>query len=110
MPILLGESRGLVFHHLTKEPLGCVEIAFRGDQFGQYRRWFSRRRSQPMDQTVRLATEHGVGIGAHPGYNDLQGFGRRKIAGTAKELVNDMSTRWARRENSPAATAPGFRM
>ncbi|MBA5800370.1 MULTISPECIES: 5-oxoprolinase subunit PxpA [Rhizobium] len=43
-----------------------------------------------MDQTVRLATEHGVGIGAHPGYNDLQGFGRRKIAGTAKELVNDM--------------------
>ncbi|MBB4439994.1 MULTISPECIES: 5-oxoprolinase subunit PxpA [Rhizobium] len=43
-----------------------------------------------MDQTVRLATEHGVGIGAHPGYNDLQGFGRRKIAGTAMELVNDM--------------------
>lgn len=43
-----------------------------------------------MDQTVRLAKEHGVGIGAHPGYNDLQGFGRRKIAGTAKELVNDM--------------------
>lgn len=43
-----------------------------------------------MDQTVRLATQHGVGIGAHPGYNDLQGFGRRKIGGTAKELVNDM--------------------
>ncbi|GAA4165168.1 5-oxoprolinase subunit PxpA [Shinella granuli] len=43
-----------------------------------------------MDQTVRLAAEHGVGIGAHPGYNDLQGFGRRKIAGTARELVNDI--------------------
>lgn len=43
-----------------------------------------------MDQTVRLAAQHGVGIGAHPGYNDLQGFGRRKIAGTANELVNDM--------------------
>lgn len=43
-----------------------------------------------MDETVRLAAEHGVGIGAHPGYNDLQGFGRRKIAGTAKELVNDL--------------------
>ncbi|MDX3929696.1 MAG: 5-oxoprolinase subunit PxpA [Shinella sp.] len=43
-----------------------------------------------MDKTVRLATEHGVGIGAHPGYNDIQGFGRRKIAGTAKELANDI--------------------
>jgi 5-oxoprolinase (ATP-hydrolysing) subunit A len=43
-----------------------------------------------MDQTVRLAVGHGVGIGAHPGYNDLQGFGRRKINGTARELVNDM--------------------
>jgi UPF0271 protein len=43
-----------------------------------------------MDQTVRMAVEHGVGIGAHPGYNDLQGFGRRKINGTARELVNDI--------------------
>lgn len=43
-----------------------------------------------MDQTVRLAVEHGVGVGAHPGYQDLQGFGRRKINGTARELVNDM--------------------
>ncbi|WP_331687877.1 5-oxoprolinase subunit PxpA [Consotaella aegiceratis] len=43
-----------------------------------------------MDETVRLAVEHGVGIGAHPGYRDLQGFGRRKVAGTAKELVNDV--------------------
>lgn len=43
-----------------------------------------------MDQTVKLAVEHGVAIGAHPGYNDLQGFGRRKINGTARELVNDI--------------------
>lgn len=43
-----------------------------------------------MDQTVRLAVEHGVGIGAHPGYDDLKGFGRRKINGTARELVNDV--------------------
>ena len=32
-----------------------------------------------MDRTVRLAREHGVGIGAHPGYPDLQGFGRRDM-------------------------------
>ena len=43
-----------------------------------------------MDETVRLAVQHGVGIGAHPGYRDLQGFGRRKINGSAKELVNDI--------------------
>lgn len=43
-----------------------------------------------MNETVRLAAEHGVGVGAHPGYNDLQGFGRRRINGTAMELVNDV--------------------
>jgi UPF0271 protein len=30
-----------------------------------------------MERTVRLAQAHGVGIGAHPGFPDLQGFGRR---------------------------------
>ena len=43
-----------------------------------------------MDQTVRMAAEHGVGVGAHPGFNDLQGFGRRRINATAGELVNDI--------------------
>lgn len=32
-----------------------------------------------MQATVRLAREHGVQIGAHPGWPDLQGFGRREI-------------------------------
>ncbi|WP_370868986.1 5-oxoprolinase subunit PxpA [Ectorhizobium quercum] len=44
-----------------------------------------------MDRTVRLAVEHGVGVGAHPGYNDLQGFGRRRIDATPLELVNDIA-------------------
>jgi UPF0271 protein len=43
-----------------------------------------------IDKTVRLACEYGVGVGAHPGYNDLQGFGRRKISATSEELVNDI--------------------
>ncbi|MCP4543043.1 MAG: LamB/YcsF family protein [Chloroflexi bacterium] len=30
-----------------------------------------------MERTVNLASEHGVGVGAHPGFPDLQGFGRR---------------------------------
>jgi UPF0271 protein len=33
-----------------------------------------------MRRTVELALEAGVAIGAHPGYPDLQGFGRRALA------------------------------
>jgi 5-oxoprolinase (ATP-hydrolysing) subunit A len=32
-----------------------------------------------MARTVALAVAHGVAIGAHPGYPDLAGFGRREI-------------------------------
>lgn len=32
-----------------------------------------------MDATVKLAAQHGVAVGAHPGYPDLQGFGRRSM-------------------------------
>ncbi|PWC52686.1 5-oxoprolinase subunit PxpA [Azospirillum sp. TSO22-1] len=40
-----------------------------------------------MTETARLALEKGVGIGAHPGFNDLWGFGRRTIRGdTPREL------------------------
>ena len=43
-----------------------------------------------MRRTVEMAAEHGVAIGAHPGFRDLVGFGRRHIAAPAIELVNDM--------------------
>ena len=43
-----------------------------------------------MDQVARMAAEHAVGLGAHPGYQDLQGFGRRTIAARPEELVNDI--------------------
>ena len=33
-----------------------------------------------MEKTVRLAAENGVAVGAHPGYPDLMGFGRRTMA------------------------------
>ena len=32
-----------------------------------------------IERTIKLALENQVGIGAHPGYPDLQGFGRRSI-------------------------------
>jgi len=41
-----------------------------------------------MDRTVRLAASHGVGIGAHPGYPDLPGFGRRQMDCTPEEIGN----------------------
>jgi len=43
-----------------------------------------------MRRMVGLAKQHGVGIGAHPGFRDLVGFGRRHINAPASELVNDM--------------------
>ncbi len=39
-----------------------------------------------MEQTVRLAKEKGVAVGAHPGYPDLMGFGRRRMDLSPKEM------------------------
>lgn len=39
-----------------------------------------------MDETVRLAAEHGVAVGAHPGLPDLVGFGRREMKLTPDEV------------------------
>ncbi len=39
-----------------------------------------------MGKTVALAKQYGVEIGAHPGYPDLIGFGRRSLATTEAEL------------------------
>lgn len=38
-----------------------------------------------MRRTVRLAKQHGVAVGAHPGWPDLQGFGRREMSLSAEE-------------------------
>ncbi|TDM10499.1 LamB/YcsF family protein [Macrococcus lamae] len=39
-----------------------------------------------MEETVKLCKEHGTGIGAHPGYPDLMGFGRRKLDMSPREV------------------------
>ena len=41
-----------------------------------------------MDRTVRLAVRHGVSIGAHPGFHDLVGFGRRAMQLMPEEIEN----------------------
>jgi 5-oxoprolinase (ATP-hydrolysing) subunit A len=40
-----------------------------------------------MDRTVKTAKNKQVGIGAHPGYPDLPGFGRRSLACTKEEIT-----------------------
>jgi UPF0271 protein len=39
-----------------------------------------------MRHTLCLAAEHGVAIGAHPGYPDLVGFGRRRMQLSHEEI------------------------
>jgi len=39
-----------------------------------------------MVDTIRLALEHQVSLGAHPGFNDVWGFGRRQIRMRARDL------------------------
>src|SRR5581483_12346103 len=41
-----------------------------------------------MRRTVAAAAEHGTAVGAHPGYPDLLGFGRRDLAATAAEITD----------------------
>ena len=41
-----------------------------------------------MAATMGLAVERGVGIGAHPGFPDLQGFGRRQMQVPLETLAN----------------------
>ncbi len=40
-----------------------------------------------MRRSLRLAKAHGVSVGAHPSFPDLQGFGRRRMDMAADELA-----------------------
>lgn len=43
-----------------------------------------------MASTMKIALENGVGIGAHPGFADLQGFGRRRMTVPRGSLQNSI--------------------
>lgn len=43
-----------------------------------------------MRRTVELAVENGVAIGAHPGFPDLQGFGRRNMSLSPSEIYDQV--------------------
>ena len=55
-----------------------------------------------MEKTVAVAKDNGVAVGAHPGFPDLMGFGRRNMAGGFKSIY-----RQPRCENSACKTARG---
>jgi UPF0271 protein len=75
----LGESYGRykigrdeqVLRHITSANIACGFHA--GDPL-------------VMENTVKIALENGVSIGAHPGYPDLNGFGRRNMVMSPSEL------------------------
>ena len=43
-----------------------------------------------MFAAARLALEHGLAIGAHPGLPDLVGFGRRALQVTPEQAYGDV--------------------
>jgi 5-oxoprolinase (ATP-hydrolysing) subunit A len=43
-----------------------------------------------IKRTLELAKQKGVAVGAHPGYKDLVGFGRRVLAATPEEIYADV--------------------
>jgi 5-oxoprolinase (ATP-hydrolysing) subunit A len=75
----VGESFGvyaigqdpILFPHITSANIAC---GFHAGDPGV------------MRATVALARQHGVAIGAHPGFPDLVGFGRRDMNVTPREV------------------------
>ena len=41
-----------------------------------------------MRTTAQLARRHGIAVGAHPGFHDLEGFGRREMRVSTAEVEN----------------------
>jgi len=79
----MGESFGLwrmgadehVMPHITSANVACGAHA--GDP-------------SVMRRTVRLATQAGAAVGAHPGFADLQGFGRREMQADPAEIEDSL--------------------
>uniref|UniRef100_Q02CY7 LamB/YcsF family protein n=1 Tax=Solibacter usitatus (strain Ellin6076) TaxID=234267 RepID=Q02CY7_SOLUE len=53
---------------------------------------------QTMERTVVLALEHGVKIGAHPGYPDRENFGRVEISMTPEAIAETVQQQIERLE------------
>jgi len=75
----MGESFGLYKLGLDEEVIKYISSANIGCGF---------HGGDPlvMRKTVKIARENKVGIGAHPGFPDLLGFGRRKMEVSPQEI------------------------
>ncbi len=76
----LGESFGT--YKLGNDELILSEVTSANIACG-----FHAGDAHVMYKTVLLAKEKGVAIGAHPGFNDILGFGRREIPHTPLEIT-----------------------
>ncbi len=75
----LGEGFGTYHMHMDGDIIRCITSANIACGY---------HASDPliMDQTVQMALRAGVGLGAHPGYPDLMGFGRRNLQASPAEV------------------------
>jgi UPF0271 protein len=62
-----------------------------------------------MRETVRLAVANGVSLGAHPAFPDLQGFGRRVMQLSPRELEATILYQVGALQAMAAAEAAGSR-
>ncbi|WP_122893211.1 5-oxoprolinase subunit PxpA [Arcobacter peruensis] len=77
----MGESFGLYKIGLDEEIMPYINMA-------NLACGFHAGDSVTMNKSVQLAKKNNVEIGAHPGYQDLVGFGRRSIACTQEEIIS----------------------
>lgn len=79
----MGESFGAYTIGMDKEVIGYISSA-------NIACGFHAGDPRVMNETVKLAKEKGVGVGAHPGYRDLAGFGRRHLDCAPEEVRDDV--------------------
>lgn len=79
----MGESFGMYKMGLDEEVIKYISSA-------NVACGFHAGDPQWMRETVRLAEDHGVGVGAHTSFPDLVGFGRRNIEVSPEEARNDV--------------------
>ncbi|NIZ04096.1 5-oxoprolinase subunit PxpA [Pseudoalteromonas sp. HF66] len=77
----LGESYGMWKMGLDEQVMPHIDMA-------NIACGFHAGDADVMANTLALAKQHKVMIGAHPSYPDKQGFGRRSMAMSEKELTN----------------------
>lgn len=87
LAIDLNSDVGESFGHWQ---LGCDEAAMGLITSANIACGFHASDPMTMVKTVRLAKANGVAVGAHPGFHDLVGFGRRAVAATPEEIKADV--------------------